>query len=78
MEYKVSRQTAELIRAYDLLAKVQEHVSEALEELYSPSRVDEMIEEEITPDLIRLQRVIMSWIEVSIIDKRGLLGSDEI
>ena len=57
---------------------MQEHVSEALEELYSPSRVDEMIEEEITPDLIKLQRVIMSWIEVSIRDKRALLYSDEI
>ena len=78
MEYKVSRQTAELIKAYDLLGKVQEHVSEAQSSLYSASRVDEIIEEEITPDIMRLQTTVLEWVRTSIIDNRGLLNNDKI
>lgn len=78
MEYKVSLQTAELVKAYDLLGEVLRHISNGLSEMYSSTQVEEMTEEGITPLIIKLQSVVMDWVSVSVMNNRGLLNSDKI
>lgn len=78
MEYKVSKETAELVKAYDLLGEVSSHISNGLSGTYSGTQVEEMIDEGITPLIIKLQTVVMDWVSVSIMNNRGLLNGDEI
>ena len=78
MEYKVSKETAELVKAYDLLGEVSRHISNGLSGTYSGTQVEEMIDEGITPLIIKLQTVVMDWVGVSIMNKRGLLNGDEV
>lgn len=78
MEYKVSKETAELVKAYDLLGEVSRHISNGLSEMYSGTQVEEMTEEGITPLIIKLQTMVMDWVSVSIMNNRGLLNSDKI
>ncbi len=78
MEYKVSRETAELVKAYDLLSEVSNSLNKGLSAMYSDTRIEEMIDMEITPHIIKLQTVVMNWVNASIICNRGVIQSDEI
>ena len=77
MEYKVSRQTAELIKAYDLLGEVSRHLYNGLSGLYSDTQTEKMIDEGITAPIIKLQVLVMNWVETSIMNNRGLLNRVE-
>ncbi len=78
MEYKVSKETAELVRSYDLLGETLTHLHHGLSEMYSDTQVEEMIDEGITPLIIKLQSVVMDWVQASIMNNRGLLNGDKI
>ncbi len=78
MEYKVSKETAELVRAYDLLAEVTNHLYMGLSVMFSDIEVEALIEGKITPHILALQSEVMDWVSSSIMDNRGVLQSDEI
>ncbi len=78
MEYKVSKETAELVRAYDLLGEVLSHLHHGLSGTYSDTQAEKMIDEGITPLVIKLQAVVMDWVSISIMNNRGLLNGDKI
>lgn len=78
MEYKVSNQTAELVRAYDLMADVYQHAYAALCMVYSEADALEILEEKLEPSLDRLKLSLLDLISMTFEINRGQVGNDQV
>lgn len=78
MEYKVSNQTAELVRAYDLMADVYQHAYTALCMVYSEADTLEILGEKFEPCLNRLRLSVLELISMTFEDNRGQVGNDQV
>ena len=78
MNYKVSKETALLVEAYDMLSNnINRNVYDAVEIIYG-SRVDEIIKEMFVEAENKLEEVIFKLISYSIEENRANLDSNEI
>lgn len=78
MNYKVSKETALLVEAYDMLSNnIYRNVYDAVEIIYG-SRVDEIIKEMFVEAENKLEEVIFKLISYSIEENRANLDSNEI
>ena len=78
MNYKVSKETALLVEAYDMLSNnIYRNVYDAVEIIYG-SRVDEIIKEVFVEAENKLEEVIFKLISYSIEENRANLDSNEI
>ena len=78
MNYKVSKETALLVEAYDMLSNnIYRNVYDAVEIIYG-SQVDEIIKEVFVEAENKLEEVIFKLINYSIEANRTDLDSNEI
>lgn len=78
MEYKVSNQTAELVRAYDLMADVYQHAYNALCMVYSEADALEILGKKFEPSLDCLRLSLLDLISMTFEDNRGQVGNDQV
>ena len=80
MNYKVSKETATLIEAYDLLNReFSDKIHEAIENIYGELSVDDfLMEHGFNEARDKMEEVIFKFISFSISEKRVFLDSDEI
>lgn len=78
MEYKVSNQTAELVRAYDLMADVYQHAYTALCMVYSEADTLAILEEKFDPSLDLLRLSLLDLISMTFEINRGQVGNDQV
>lgn len=76
--YKVSPQTAGIVSAYDLLSKVYDKVYESLNLIYDEKTALEVIDRDFMPGLHSLEDAIFRLVALSIKERRGDIGNDEI
>lgn len=76
--YKVSQQTATLIRAYDKLRESMECVRKALMMVYVEDDVMDIMENKYNPKRVELETALFEFIRQSIEERRGEVGSMEI
>ena len=78
MEYKVSKQTAELVKAYDLVSEVYSCGYGAMCKRYPEKKALEILDGEFTESIKNLEKAIFNLIAITITENRGRLKSDEI
>lgn len=80
MNYKVSKETAALIEAYDLLNReFSDKVYRAIEDIYGETAVDEfLLEHGFDEARDKMEEVLFKFISYSIFINRAHIDSDEI
>lgn len=78
MNYKVSEQTAGIIQAYDMINPIYECVYKSLCKSYREDEALAIIEEKLMPGLKALEDSIFRLVALSIKERRGDIGNDEI
>lgn len=78
MEYKVSKQTAELVRAYDLMADLYQHAYTALCMVYSEADALEILGKKFEPSLNCLRLSLLDLLSMTFEDNRGQVGNDQV
>ena len=78
MNYKVSKETALLVEAYDMLSNnIYRNVYDAVEIIYG-NQVDKIMEEVFVEAENKLEEVIFKLISYSIEENRAYIDSNEI
>lgn len=78
IEYKVSKETAELVRAYDLVEEIYSRVVDAMSELYTEEHALQIVEERLTPELGRIRETLLGLLAVTFEANRCWLGSNKV
>lgn len=80
MNYKVSKETATLIEAYDLLNReFNDKVYKAIEDIYGEAAVDEfLLKHGFDEARDKVEEILFKFIGCSIYENRAFLDSDEI
>lgn len=80
MKYKVSKETALLIEAYDLLkSEFCDKVYDAIETIYGDYAVDKILDKDgFNEARDKIEEVLFKFISYSIFENRSLLDSDKI
>lgn len=78
MNYKVSEQTAELIKAYDMTNGIYQCVYGAMCKIYEEDKALAIIEEHFTLGLKALEDAIFKLVAISMKERRGDINSDEV
>ncbi len=80
MNYKVSKETALLVEAYDLLNReFSDKVYKAIEDIYGEAVVDEfLLEHGYNEARDKMEEILFKFIGFSIYENRALLDSDKI
>lgn len=80
MKYKVSKETALLIEAYDLLkSEFCDKVYDAIEAIYGDYAVDKILDKDgFNEARDKIEEVLFKFISYSIFENRSLLDSDKI
>lgn len=80
MKYKVSKETALLIEAYDVLNReFSSKVYEAIEAIYGDDAVDKILDEDgFNEAREKIEDVLFKFISCSISENRCFLDSDKI
>lgn len=80
MDYKVSKETALLVEAYDLLNReFNDKVYKAIEDIYGEAAVDKfLLKHGFNEARDKVEEIIFKFISCSIYENRAFLDSDEI
>ena len=80
MNYKVSKETALLVEAYDLLNReFSDKVYKAIEDIYGEAAVDEfLLKHGFNEARDKMEEILFKFIGFSICENRALLDSDKI
>lgn len=78
MNYKVSEQTAELIKAYDMTKGIYKRAYDSMCKIYAEDEALAIIEEKFMPGFEALENAIWGLVAISIKERRGDISSDEI
>ena len=80
MNYKVSKETALLIEAYDLLNReFNDKVYKVIEDIYGEAAVDEfLLKHGFDEARDKVEEILFKFIGCSIYENRAFLDSDEI
>lgn len=80
MNYKVSKETALLVEAYDLLNReFNDKVYKAIEDIYGEAAVEEfLLKHRFNEARDKVEEILFKFISFSISENRVLLDSDKI
>lgn len=78
MNYQVSKQTAELIKAYDMTSDIYKCVYNAMCKIYSEDKALAIIEEQFVTGLKALEDEIFKLVAISMKERRGDVNSNEV
>jgi Zn-finger domain-containing protein len=78
MNYKVSKQTAELIKAYDMTNGIYKYAYDSMCKIYAEDKALAIIEEHFTPGLKALEDAIFKLVAISMKERRGYINSNEV
>lgn len=78
MEYKVSKESSELVRAYDLVGEIYGRVVDAMSELYTEEHALQIVEERLNPELSKIRETLLGLLAVTFEANRCWLGSNKV